>query len=77
MKRIAREKIYFDRSRAYMSYVQLGMIGVVFVNSVEFLSSWADAYPLLTYGSFGLLTMVVARQVVGHPPRDTEARIFG
>jgi hypothetical protein len=60
MRTLVRIKIYFDRSRAYMSYVQLFMIGVVFVDAVPFLSEWAAAKPLLTYGGCGVLTLAMA-----------------
>lgn len=59
-ERLVRVKIYFDRSRAYMSYIQLAMIGVVFVDAVPFLSEWANRAPVLTYGGFVMLTLVAA-----------------
>lgn len=57
IKRLARWKIYVDRSRWYFVLIQFLMIVVMFIESKGFILSWWH-YPLIVIGV--LLLLVVA-----------------
>jgi hypothetical protein len=55
---VARSKIFLDRARPWLSYVQLVMIGILFIDKVDFLKRLSLGYPVLTYFFCALATLV-------------------